>query len=115
MDRLALDTTFLIDLQNEHRGRGVRRGALAFLTTHQGAELLLFRRSKWEPLQESRADVPALDWPPVEGSFAQQQFLRETRRRAGVLCQTPQLGIEKTAGAEAGLCNRCLRGARARW
>ncbi|MEQ9325084.1 MAG: hypothetical protein RIF41_38310 [Polyangiaceae bacterium] len=41
MDRLALDTTFLIDLQNEHRGRGVRRGALAFLTTHQGAELLL--------------------------------------------------------------------------
>jgi hypothetical protein len=31
MDRAARDTTFLIDLQNELRGRGAVRGAIAFL------------------------------------------------------------------------------------
>ena len=41
MDRVALDTTFLIDLQNERRGRGRKRGALSFLKTHQATELLL--------------------------------------------------------------------------
>lgn len=34
MDRIALDTTFLIDLQNERRGRGQVRGAREFLESH---------------------------------------------------------------------------------
>jgi tRNA(fMet)-specific endonuclease VapC len=41
MERIALDTTFLIDLQNEHRARGRERGATAFLQDHQSTELLL--------------------------------------------------------------------------
>lgn len=41
MDRAALDTTFLIDLQNERRSRGRARGAIAFLRAHPSAELFL--------------------------------------------------------------------------
>ena len=41
MERLAIDTTFFIDLQNERRGRAVDRGALAFLRAHVDDELLL--------------------------------------------------------------------------
>ncbi len=41
MERLALDTTFLIDLQNERRARGPERGALAFLRVHQDTDLFL--------------------------------------------------------------------------
>ncbi len=41
MDRVALDTTFLIDLQNERRSRGRRRGALGFLEAHRDTELVL--------------------------------------------------------------------------
>lgn len=41
MERLALDTTFLIDLQNERRARGKPRGAMRFLLENQGVELFL--------------------------------------------------------------------------
>ena len=41
MDRLALDTTFLIDLQNARRGRGGVRGAAEFLRANRDAELFL--------------------------------------------------------------------------
>ena len=42
MDRVALDTSFLIDLQRERRSpRRRARGALAFLKAHAGTELLL--------------------------------------------------------------------------
>ena len=41
MDRIALDTTFLIDLQNERRGRGRPRGAGTFLRANRSAELLV--------------------------------------------------------------------------
>ena len=41
MDRVALDTTFLIDLQNERRSRGKPRGAITFLESNRDAELLL--------------------------------------------------------------------------
>ncbi len=41
MDRVALDTTFLIDLQNERRPRRPPRGAKAFLVAHPTTELLL--------------------------------------------------------------------------
>jgi predicted nucleic acid-binding protein len=41
VDRVALDTSFLIDLQNEHRGRGAAAGAIAFLRAHASTELLL--------------------------------------------------------------------------
>jgi len=41
MESLALDTTFLIDLQNERRSRGHASGATDFLSEHQSVELLL--------------------------------------------------------------------------
>lgn len=41
MDRVALDTTFLIDLQKERLGRGPARGAIAFLESHRETELFL--------------------------------------------------------------------------
>ncbi|MEZ4224639.1 MAG: type II toxin-antitoxin system VapC family toxin [Polyangiaceae bacterium] len=41
MDRVALDTTFLIDVQNERRVRGKARGAIAFLESNRETELLL--------------------------------------------------------------------------
>lgn len=41
MERLALDTTFLIDLQNERRRRGKHRGATSFLKANATAELSL--------------------------------------------------------------------------
>jgi hypothetical protein len=41
VERVALDTTFLIDLQNEHRGRGAPAGAVAFLRAHASTDLLL--------------------------------------------------------------------------
>jgi len=41
MERIALDTTFLIDLQNEGRRRGAPRGAVAFLQANTETELLL--------------------------------------------------------------------------
>lgn len=41
MERLALDTTFLIDLQNERRSRGKAKGAVAFLRGNPDTELLL--------------------------------------------------------------------------
>ena len=41
MEQVALDTTFLIDLQNERRARAKPRGALAFLQANQGTELFL--------------------------------------------------------------------------
>lgn len=41
MERIALDTTLLIDLQNERRSRGTKRGAVAFLEAHERSELFL--------------------------------------------------------------------------
>jgi predicted nucleic acid-binding protein len=41
VERLALDTSFLIDLQNEHRGRGAPAGAVAFLREQSSTELVL--------------------------------------------------------------------------
>lgn len=41
MDRVALDTTFLIDLQRERRPRSKPRGALAYLRANPSVELLL--------------------------------------------------------------------------
>ena len=41
MERVALDTSFLIDLQNERRSRGAPRGAVAFLEAHRETQLLL--------------------------------------------------------------------------
>lgn len=41
MDRIAVDTTFLIDLQNARRARVQSRGAEAFLRANQRAEFFL--------------------------------------------------------------------------
>ena len=51
MERLALDTTFLIDLQNERRGRGRARRAVEFLQTRPNAELFLPVVARGEYLQ----------------------------------------------------------------
>ena len=44
MDRAAGDTTFLIDLQNERRGRGPVQGATAFLESHRETLVVLTGR-----------------------------------------------------------------------
>lgn len=41
MERVAVDTSFLIDLQNEKRRRGRSRGAYAFLKRFPACELFL--------------------------------------------------------------------------
>jgi predicted nucleic acid-binding protein len=41
MERIALDTTFLIDLQSARRGRSRAVGAIRFLEARSDAELLL--------------------------------------------------------------------------
>jgi tRNA(fMet)-specific endonuclease VapC len=41
VDRVALDTTFLIDLQHDRRARAKARGALAYLRANRNTELLL--------------------------------------------------------------------------
>lgn len=51
MERVALDTTFLIDLQNEHRGRGRSRGARRFLEQNLETELLLSAVAQGEYLE----------------------------------------------------------------
>lgn len=64
MNRIALDTTFLIDLQNERRKRGVARGALDFLRSHSDAVFYLPVIARGEYL-EGFADpesAEATDW-----------------------------------------------------
>jgi len=64
MNRIALDTSFLIDLQNERRKRGIARGALDFLRSNADAVFFLPVIARGEYL-EGFADpesAEARDW-----------------------------------------------------
>lgn len=108
MDRLALDTTFLIDLQNERRGRGRPRGATAFLSAHQSTELLLPSVALGEYLEgfdhpdtaEAQALVSTLRRMDVTPEVA-KVYAGVTRalRAAGQLIGTNDLWIACTAKA----------------
>lgn len=64
MNRIALDTTFLIDLQNERRKRGVARGALDFLRKHADTVFFLPVIARGEYLEgfPDPESVEARDW-----------------------------------------------------
>ncbi|MBK8998975.1 MAG: type II toxin-antitoxin system VapC family toxin [Myxococcales bacterium] len=80
MERLALDTTFLIDLQNERRSRGAARGAIAFLEAHPDVEVLLPAVALGEYLEGF--DDP--DGPDARGLVASLRLLDVTPEVARV-------------------------------
>jgi tRNA(fMet)-specific endonuclease VapC len=108
MDRVALDTSFLIDLQNERRSRGSPRGALEFLRSNLRTEIFLPSVALGEYLEgfedpdsdEARALVEPLQTLPVTGDVAK---LYATTARAlrskGRLIGTNDLWIACTAKA----------------
>lgn len=110
MDRVALDTSFLIDLQNERRGRGSPRGAMAMLRANQSAQLLLPSVALGEYLEgfndphsvEARVLVDRLDVIDVTGVVA-SLYASVTRslRDAGRLIGSNDLWIACTAKAAA--------------
>jgi tRNA(fMet)-specific endonuclease VapC len=108
MDRVALDTTFLIDLQNERRKRGAAQGATAFLEAHRGTQLFLPSVALGEYLEgfedvaseQARALVTSLRVLDVTPDVA-RQYARVTRqlRTQGRLIGTNDLWIACTAKA----------------
>jgi tRNA(fMet)-specific endonuclease VapC len=108
MEGVALDTSFLIDLQNERRARGRVRGAVAFLEAHRTTRLLLpavalgeYLEGFDDPASEvAQALVAHLDILPVTEDVA-QLYARTTRvlRSAGKLLGTNDLWIACTARA----------------
>lgn len=111
MERLALDTTFLIDLQNENRRRGPSRGARAFLETSSKTELFLPVTARGEYLEgfddpesiEARSLIDALTPLNVTAQVA-TLYARVVRhlRQEGSLIGSNDLWIGCTALA-AGL------------
>jgi hypothetical protein len=82
--RLALGTSFLIDLQNEHGRRGASTGAIAFLEAHAATELLLPSVALGEYL-EGFADPAARThgrWSRRCESSKQTPTLRESMPRS---------------------------------
>jgi tRNA(fMet)-specific endonuclease VapC len=109
MDRVALDTTFLIDLQNERRARGARRGAVAFLEAHPNAEVLLPTVALGEYLEgfddpdgaEARALIASLRLLDVTVEVARRYAIVARALRAeGRLIGANDLWIGCTAAAD---------------
>lgn len=106
MERLALDTTFLIDLQNENRRRGSSRGARAFLEANPKASLFLPATARGEYLEgfddpespEARLLIDGLTPLNVTAQVA-TLYARAVRklRREGKLIGTNDLWIGCTA------------------
>jgi tRNA(fMet)-specific endonuclease VapC len=106
MEKIALDTTFLIDLQNERRARGKSRGATAFLRAHATSELLLpvvalaqYLEGFEDPGgQDARSLIASLDVLDVTAQVAAlyAATVRELRK-AGRLIGTNDLWIACTA------------------
>lgn len=106
MAQLALDTTFLIDLQNERRKRARSRGALAFLRSVLNSELLLPAVALAEYLEgfedpespEARALVAPLEVLEVTAAVA-VSYARTAQglRQSGQLIGTNDLWIACTA------------------
>lgn len=108
MVRVALDTTFLIDLQNERRGRGEPKGATSFLAAHQSTELLLPSVARGEYLEgfddpdgdEAQALVSVLRPLDVTAKVARVYAeVARSLRAAGRLIGTNDLWIACTARA----------------
>lgn len=108
MERLALDTSFLIDLQNEHRGRGQACGAIDFLHAHASAELLLPSVALGEYLEgfsdpssdAARALISPLRILEVDAEVARvYATVARALRAAGRLIGTNDLWIASTAKA----------------
>lgn len=108
MDRAALDTTFLIDLRNEQRGRGPSRGATAFLEAHRGTVLFLPAVALGEYLEgfadpaspEARALVDPLNVLEITEHVAQVYAATVRHLRSlGQLIGTNDLWIACTARA----------------
>ena len=109
MDRVAIDTTFLIDLQNERRARGPVRGATRFLRANPGTVLLLPSVALGEYLEgfddpvgaEAQALVASLRSLPVTERVAALYAATVRKlRRTGRLIGTNDLWIACTARAE---------------
>jgi predicted nucleic acid-binding protein len=108
--RLALDTSFLIDLQNEHRGRGARVGAIDFLRSQAATELLLPSVALGEYLEGfadpdaavARALISPLRVLEVTADVA-RTYAKTARmlREAGLLIGTNDLWIACTARVAA--------------
>jgi len=108
MDRAALDTTFLIDLQNERRARGGVRGAREFLESNRQTELFLPAVALGEYLEgfadpestAARALVMSLNVLEVTEDVA-KRYASTTRylRSVGKLIGTNDLWIGCTAQA----------------
>ncbi|RLB55302.1 MAG: type II toxin-antitoxin system VapC family toxin [Deltaproteobacteria bacterium] len=106
-----MDTTFLIDLQNERRGRGRARGATDFLRSHPATEFLLPMVALGKYLEgfddpsspQAQALVEGLQLLPVTRAVATLYAQRaRTLRGKGQLPGTNDLWIACTA-SEAGL------------
>lgn len=106
MERVALDTTFLIDLQNERRSRGRATGAMSFLDSHQDTELVLpsvalgeYLEGFDDPTSEAaRALVAPLYILDITGEVAALYATTARRlRSAGRLIGTNDLWIGCTA------------------
>ena len=106
MEALALDTTFLIDLQNERRGRGEPTGAEAFLNRFRRTLLFLPRVAEGEylegfpdpesPVARKLPDIlrPLEITPAVVNEYARTaRFLR----RKGTMIGSNDLWIGVTA------------------
>jgi tRNA(fMet)-specific endonuclease VapC len=109
MDQVALDTTFLIDLQNERRDRGPSRGAIHFLRTFPDTELLLPSVALGEYLEgfddpgssEAQALVSPLQLLHVTANVALIYAATARKlRSAGRLIGTNDLWIACTARSE---------------
>jgi tRNA(fMet)-specific endonuclease VapC len=109
VERVALDTTFLIDLQNERRARGRGRGAVAFLESHPNTEVLLPTVALGEYLEgfdppdgaEARAVVASLRLLDVTAEVARRYAIVARALRAkGRLIGSNDLWIGCTAVVE---------------
>ena len=108
MERIALDTSFLIDLQNERRPRGPNRGALRFLRARPEARLVLPSVALGEYLEgfedphsdEAQALVGGLDVLDVTREVAALfASVARSLRASGRLIGTNDLWIACTARA----------------
>ena len=88
MERIALDTSFLIDLQNERRKRGVARGAVDFLRKHAETVFCLPVIARGEYLEgfEDPESAEARDWidalQPIENyKITRQNYERQNYER----------------------------------
>jgi predicted nucleic acid-binding protein len=110
MERVALDTTFLIDVQSERRARGQPRGAIGFLRAHPTTELMLPSIALGEYLEgfddpggaEALALVSTLRILPVTDDVVRAYAaVARSLRAAGRLIGTNDLWIACTAKAAA--------------